>query len=359
MPVFKSTELQKILEDVLEASGASKEESEVVANLTVEAHLGGHDSHGTGSFVVYIRQILEGNIVPGAPLEVLKEDGAWLMLDGNWGFGQVIVSRATRMAIDKARASGTCTATIRHCNHLGRLASYLRTAAEEGMVSVFMANSHGQRGLVAPWGGIAPRLGTNPMGIGFPTGGDPFILDMTTCVAAAGKVALSHTKRESTPEGWLIDSGGNPTTNPDALFEDPPGSLLPLGGIAGHKGFGLGLAVEVLAGALSGAGCTQWESTRGGNAVFLMVASIETFLPLAQFRSEIQRLMDYVKSSPTTSDVEQIQIPGELEARHREKRVKEGILIDENTWQQLLTAADNVGLRWEPSRQALVQKSPS
>ena len=131
------------------------------------------------------------------------------------------------------------------------------------------------------------------------------------------------------------------------------GLVVPLGGIAGHKGFGLGLAVEVLAGALSGAGCTQWENTRGGNAVFLMVTSIETFLPLAQFRSETQRLMDYVKSSPRTSDVEQIQIPGELEARHREKRVKEGILIDENTWQQLLTAAYNVGLRWEPSPASL------
>ena len=359
MPIFKSTELQKILQDVLQASGASKEESEVVVNLTVEAHLGGHDSHGTGSFVVYIRQILEGNIVPGAPLEVLKEDDTWLMLDGNWGFGQVIVSRATRMAIDKARASGTCIATIRHCTHLGRLAGYLRMAAEEGMLSVFMANSHGQRGLVAPWGGIAPRLRTNPMGIGFPTGGDPFILDMTTCVAAAGKVALSHTMRQSTPEGWLIDSDGAPTTDPGVLFQDPPGALLPLGGIAGHKGFGLGLAVEVLAGALSGAGCTQWKSTRGGNAVFLMVASIETFLPLAQFRSETQRLMEYVKSSPRTSGVEQIQIPGELETRHREKRLREGILIEENTWQQLLTAADDVGLRWESSRQALVQKKPS
>ena len=298
MPVFKSAELQEILGTVLEASGASKEESEVVANLTVEAHLGGHDSHGTGSFARYIREIREGNIVPGAPLEVLKEEDAWLALDGNWGFGQVIVSHATKMAIEKARGSGTCTATIRHCNHLGRLASYLRMAAQEGMVSFLVANSHGQRGLVAPWGGIAPRLGTNPMGIGFPTEGDPFILDMTTCVAAAGKVALSHTKRESTPEGWLIDSDGTPTTEPDVLFQDPPGALLPLGGIAGHKGFGLGLAVEVLAGALSGAGCTRWESTRGGNAVFLMVASIETFLPLTQFRFETQRLMDYVKSSP-------------------------------------------------------------
>ena len=359
MPVFKSTELQQILGTVLQAADASEEESEVVANLTVEAHLGGHDSHGTGSFARYIGEIREGNIVPGAPLDVVKEDDTRLTLDGNWGFGQVIVSRATRMAIDKAAATGTCIATIRHCNHLGRLASYLRMAAEEGMVSMFMANSHGQRGLVAPWGGTAPRLGTNPMGIGFPTDGDPFILDMTTCVAAAGKVALSHTKREATPEGWLIDSGGTPTTNPEVLFEDPPGSLLPLGGIAGHKGFGLGLAVEVLAGALSGAGCTRWESTRGGNAVFLMVTNIETFLPVEEFRSETQRLMDYVKSSPTASGVEQIQIPGELEARQREKHLRDGILIDENTWQELLSAADDVGLRWEPSRQALVAKRPS
>ena len=356
MPVFEPTELQKILEAVLEASGASKEESEVVADLTVDAHLGGHDSHGTGSFARYIREIREGNIVPRAPLEILKEEDAWLALDGNWGFGQVIVSRATRMAIDKARASGTCTATIRQCNHLGRLASYLRMAAQEGMISVFLANSHGQRGLVAPWGGTEPRLGTNPMGIGFPTDGDPFILDMTTCVAAAGKVALSHTRREATPEGWLIDSDGVPTTDPDVLFQHPPGALLPLGGIAGHKGFGLGLAVEVLAGALSGAGCTRWESTRGGNAVFLMVANIETFLPVEEFRSETQRLMDYIKSSPTASGFEKIQIPGELEAGHREKCFREGILIDENTWQQLLAAGDDVGLSWEPSRRAWLKK---
>ena len=356
MPTFTPNDLYRTLKAVLEASGASAEESNIVADLIVDAHLGGHDSHGTESFVHYIEQVLRGEIVPGAPLDVLQEREAWLTLDGNWGFGHVVVSRATRMAIEKAKNTGTCTVTVRNCNHLGRLAHYLRMAANEGMAAVVMSNSHGQRGLVAPWGGTAPRLGTNPMGIGFPTDGDPFILDMTTCVAAAGKVALLRTMGHSTPEGWLIDGAGSPTTDPDVLYQDPPGSLLPLGGLAGHKGFGLGLAVEVLAGALSGAGCTRWENTKGGNAIFMTVLNIEGFLPLEQFRSEVQRLMDYVKTAPKRPGVDEIQIPGELEADNRRTRLREGIFVSGNTWKQLLEVADGVGLRGKNSHRGWVEK---
>ena len=356
MPRFKPETLRNVLRHLLVVAGAAPEEASIVSMFIVDAHLSGHDSHGTLSLLQYVRQMSHGEIVPGAPIEVLRETNSTLLLDGNWGFGQVVVREATLRAIQKAHKTGNCVVSVRRSNHIGRISDYLRMVTNEGMIAIMMANSHGQRGLTAPWGGIEPRLSTNPMGFGVPTGRIPIILDMTTTVAAAGKIALAHNLGESVPEGWLMDSRGATTTDPGVIFNDPPGALLPLGGPAGYKGFGLGIAVEALAGALSGAGCTDWDQIRGGNAVFLSVINVDMFSQPKTFQQKVQSFLQRIKNSRRAPGFQEILIPGELEERERLRRVKEEICLPKQTWRKALETARKLGLSWDKNQTFWVKR---
>ena len=349
MPRFRPEALSRILQRILVAAGATPAEASTVASLGIDAHLSGHDSHGTLSLLGYVKKISNGEIVAGAKVEVIRETDSTLVLDGNWGFGQVVVREATLRGIRKARKAGTCVVSVRRANHLGRLSDYLRMVTGEGMAAIMMANAHGQRGLAAPFGGIDPRLSTNPIGFGVPTGGTPLILDMTTTVAAGGKVALAHNLGEPVPDGWLIDSRGHPTNDPGVILEDPPGSLLPLGGPAGYKGFGLGLAVESLAGALSGAGCTDWDRIQGGNAVFLNVINVASFAHKETFEEQMRGFLERIKAPPMAPGFDEIRIPGEREARERRRRRREGISLPERTWREVVATARSVGLSLDNS----------
>ena len=165
--------------------------------------------------------------------------------------------------------------------------------------------------------------------------------------AAGGKVALAHNLGEPVPDGWLIDSRGRPTNDPGVILEDPPGSLLPLGGPVGYKGFGLGLAVEALAGALSGAGCTDWDRIRGGNAVFLNVINVASFARPEIFHAQMQGFLERIKASPRAPGFDEIRIPGEREARERQRRRREGIVLPRATWREVLAVANDLGLDLE------------
>ena len=142
-------------------------------------------------------------------------------------------------------------------------------------------------------------------------------------------------RKEPAPEGWLIDAAGNPTTNVEDFYGSPPGALLPFGGIAAQKGFGLSIVVDILSGALSGAGCTSQEGSRVGNGVFITVINIPSFVDLSDFNAEVDRFIDYIKSSKRLPGVEAIRIPGERGRDEQEKRRQEGIFVEESTWEQI------------------------
>ena len=139
MPEFRPEALSRILQRILVAAGATPSEALIVASMGVDAHLSGHDSHGTLSLLGYVNKISIGEIVPGAKVEVVRETASTLVLDGNWGFGHVVVREATLRGIRKARKAGTCVVSVRHCNHLGRLSDYLRMVTGEGMAAIMMA----------------------------------------------------------------------------------------------------------------------------------------------------------------------------------------------------------------------------
>ena len=253
MPVFTPEYLHKVAYHIYRAKGASEHEADTVATHQVKANLTGHDSHGVIHITEYVDRINRGHIVPGAAFEVEKEAPCTAVINGNWGFGFVVTERAMGMAIEKAKTHGVAAITIHHQSHIGRLGDYPTMALKEGMIGLITADSGAGPKAVAPFGGRARRLGTNPICIGMPSDLEgPVLLDMATSAVAAGKISLARTRRESVPPGWLIDKEGNPTTDPSDYFAG--GAILPVGADQGHKGYGLSFMVEVFSGLLTGLG---------------------------------------------------------------------------------------------------------
>jgi uncharacterized oxidoreductase len=199
---------------------------------------------------------------------------------------------------------------------------------------------------IAPFGGIDGRLSTDPIAFAAPRrDGEPLMVDMTTSVVAEGKIRVAMNRGEHVPEGWIIGPDGKPSTDPMAFKGDPPGAMLPLGGAtSGHKGFGMAMMVEFLAGAMGGQGCASGERTMMSNGVLLNVYDIDTFMDREQYLDEVEGLIRHVKSSRPAEGFSEVLIPGEPEFRTAERKNRDGIEVDDRTWEQVCDEARLVGL---------------
>jgi hydroxycarboxylate dehydrogenase B len=340
MKVIKAEQLERIASDIFQGAGLSADEAGIVAKSLVKSNLMGHDSHGVIRIPDYCKLLKEGMVKAGQKVRVEHETDASSVLDGGWGFGQVICRQAMEVTLEKAKKRALAAVTLRQCAHIGRLGEYAEMAAEKNMIGIVMCNDHGSTPSVAPFGGIDGRMSTNPIAIGIPTGGPhPIIIDMATSVVAAGKIHVQLNRDEKMPEGWALDSTGNPTTDPKATFGPPPGAILPFGGISAHKGFGLSIAVDLLSGALGGAGCTRENAESEGNGVFLLVLDIGAFQSTNDFKAEADAFIEYIKSSRLMPGFDEILIPGEPEYRRRRQLETEGIKVEETTWRQIVETA--------------------
>lgn len=344
MPTLPHPVLCRLAERVLRALGAPAEEARIVAEALAGANLAGHDSHGILRVEQYAKMVRAGEIVPGAPTTVIRESPATAVLDGGWNFGAVVARRAVELAMAKARACGVGTVTVRNSNHLGRLGEYPLFAARAGMACLAMVNNHGRGNLVAPFGGSDARLATNPIAFACPGPEHPILVDVTTSVVAEGKVRILRNAGRRAPEGWLIDHEGRPTTDPQVLYTEPRGAILPFGGPVAHKGYALSVMVELLAGALSGAGCSRSATERLGNAMFFTAINIEAFLPREEFLEHARILERYLRASPPAPGFREVLLPGEPELREEERRRRDGIPIDAETWRQFVETARSVGV---------------
>lgn len=349
MPRLPHDELRRFSQAILQSLGSSVDEAGLVARLLIDADLSGHDSHGIVQIPGYLEAHAEGLIIPGAHFSRERDTLATAVLDGHWGFGHRLALEGMQLAIEKAQLCGISAVGAYHCYHVGHLGAYVLGAAEAGMLGIMAVNDGGGGQRVVPHGGMAGRLSTNPLAIGLPTGTTPpFVLDISTSAVAEGQVRLKRWRGERVPLGWMIDALGHPTTDPEDFFRQT-GSLLPLGGEVGHKGFGLALAVEMLAGILGRAGYSRTLLPPYNNGLFMVVVDIRRFLPLEDFTAEVQDLIGYVKSSPRQAGVDEIRFPGEQAARLRQQRLRDGIEVDQATWERLATIARQRGLQ-VPSR---------
>ena len=310
------------------------------------ANLRGYSSHGVMRIPFYLEMLKQGDIKSDVSLDTISNTASSLATDGNWGFGRLQAGRLLQRLVVKAKQHGVAIGTIRNCSHIGRLGEYCEIAANEhGLVSMAMVNTHGAARRVAPPGGIRPRLGTNPLAMGVPTEGAPVILDFSTSATAEGKVRVKNIAGEEVPEGWLIDKDGNPTTDPATLYGDPPGTILPMGGFQAYKGFGLALMIDIFTGALSGGLCArETPITPKGNCVFFMLIDPTHLGGGDLFAREVAQLVDFVRSCPTKTGVDEILLPGDPETSNTQMMLANGILFDQGNWDKLLELAADLNV---------------
>lgn len=341
MRTFSPAELTDIAVRILRRIATNDDDTQTVAEHLVSAQLAGHDSHGIIRIPQYHQHAREGRLNVAAKVEVERETPATALLNGNWTWGQVIAKRAMDMAIEKARHRHIAAVGARQCYHIGRVGSYALMAAEAGFIAQIWCNGHGIV-RVAPWGGAEARLATNPIAVAIPTSGRPILVDITTSVVAEGKVRLAKNKGVNVPDGWLLDKHGQPTNDPSTLYDN--GTLLPFGGPVGHKGFGLGLAVDLLGGALTGAGCGAMSKEKIGNGLFIEVIDPSAFVERAEFLRRVDDYAAYIRSAKPAPGVKEILLPGEPEFSMEEQRRRDGIPVDDETWRQVREVATAVGV---------------
>jgi len=331
---------------LLHAGGATEYEARLVGRSLVESNLRGYDSHGVMRIPYYVEGLVKGQTKSDVALSIVRETPTTIVADAQWGFGRVQCGRLTERLIEQAAAHGAGIGTMTHSSHIGRLGEYCELASERGFVSMMMVNSHGAARRVAPPGGKAPRLGTNPMAIGAPCGDTPLVLDFSTSATAEGKVRVKRIAGERCPPGWLLDADGRPTTDANALYTSPPGTILPMGGDQAYKGFGLAMMIDIFSGALSGGLCSrETPETPPGNCVFVMIADPDHFGGgAARFQDEVRRLADFVRSCPRIEGHGAILLPGDPERATRADRMANGIPLDEENWTCLLELAQDLTL---------------
>ena len=345
VPKFKPDVLRGVGYRLFRAAGCRGEDARTVVDHLVDSNLFGHDSHGAIRFYEYAKAIQDGRFSPDASPEVISERACTAVVDGGGAMGQVGATFATRMAMEKARRSGVATVVLRNTSHIGRVGAYPLMVASEGMIGQIFVNAGRLGYQIAPFGGIDGRLSTNPIAFAAPRrDADPILVDMTTSIVAEGKIRLAINQGVKVPEGWLIDGNGAPTTEPNDFKDDPPGAILPLGGGAGHKGYGLSIMVELLGGALSGQGCAAGDREMISNGVLINAYCIEHFTDMETFYDEVEGLMRHVKSSRLAEGFDEILAPGEPEFRTARIRQEEGIEVDDRTWQTVCEIGAEFGV---------------
>lgn len=345
MPVIVAKTLKNFTAQIFRAYGLPKQTAEVVADSLVLSNLKGHDSHGVIRIIDYTSWLPKGWFNLDAKMTVIRDEGVILMIDGDFGFGQVIGRQATQLAIDKTQREGVCIMTIRQSAHLGRIGEYMEMSSDAGLLAFAFTNTHGGGVLAAPYGGRESRLSANPVAASAPqTQGEvPIIMDMATCAIAEGKIKVARAAGQSLPKGCLVNGEGRPSTDPEDYYRDPPGALLPM---AGHKGFALALVADIFAGALSGAGCSSDGVDRIANSLFMILVDPECFCGRDFYLQQVNNLTNWVKSSKLMEGFDEILLPGDPEATTHQKRSEDGIPIDDFTWEKIraIASAKNLAI---------------
>jgi hydroxycarboxylate dehydrogenase B len=351
--MIQATALRSEMAGILVAAGSSPEEARTVAENLVLANLSGHDSHGVGMVPRYVDAVLEGGLKPNASAKVNLDAGALLALDGQRGYGQVVGVQAMTLAMERAREHGTCIMALADAHHLGRIGQFAEMATQQGFVSIHFVNVL-SRPTVAPWGGADGRFGTNPCCIGVPLQGrEPFLLDFATSRVAQGKMRVAHNEHRRVELGYLIDPRGVPTTDPGVVVVPQAsdagaglfGALLPFGE---HKGYGLAVACELLGGALTGSGTWHRPADTARSVINGMLTILIDPQKLGTrdaFENEALAFVDWLKQSPPAPGYDHVRMAGEPEREARVKREREGIAIDDTTWDEIVAAATKVGLK--------------
>jgi L-2-hydroxycarboxylate dehydrogenase (NAD+) len=325
------------------ARGAPEEHARIVADILVTADLRGVDSHGVLNTVRYVTEIDVGKYRVPQQIEVLADSPATAVISNGDGFGFVGAHRAMEMAIEKASEVGIGQVAMRDGHHIGMAAYYPMMALRHDMIGMAVTNSTPH---MRPVGGLGARVGTNPIAFAAPAGEErPFVLDMATTTVANGKIRLAYRLGLPLPEGWAVTTEDGTPVREAPAASDEWWTLEPLGGpltLGGHKGYGLGVMVDILAGLLSGGGFSR-ELPAGYNQAWFMAIDIGRFRPIEEFKAHMDAMVRELHATPPAPGSSGVRVAGDPEADVFDRRSREGIPLDRKLIDDIRAKAADLG----------------
>lgn len=340
--------LTRFVRLAFERLGVKPTDAEIAANALVMADLRGVDTHGVIRFnphTWYVKWLLDGEMKAKPDIRIVSENASSALVDGDSGIGMVIGHRAMELAIQKAKDSGVAMVGVRNSRHFGMAAYYAMQALPHDMIGIAMTNASRQ---VVPTFGREAKFGTNPLCLAAPALDErPFVLDMATTTAAAGKLEVAARHEEPIPLGWALDEKAEPTADPRVAQRAR--RLLPLGGSrdgGSHKGYGLAVLVEILCGVLTG-NMTALNSNQGPRGHFFGAIRVDAFRPALHFKSDMDRLIRELKATPPVAGRERVYVAGEIEFETEKERAVHGIPLHPSILKGLRDVSDKLGVVYD------------
>jgi L-lactate dehydrogenase len=324
MSRYRAADLRAFARTLLQRAGLDDERAGIVADVLVEGDLLGHDTHGLALLAPYLAELERGSLRKEGEIILVNDRPAVALWDGQRLPGPWLMVRAVDAAIERARTYGTATVVIRRSHHIACLAAYLMRATERGFM-LLIASSDPNSASVAPFGGTRAVFTPNPLALGFPTAGDPVLIDISASITTNGMVARRRSAGSAFEHPWLLDAKGQPSAEPAVMFADPPGTILPLGGLdAGHKGFGLALLVEAMTGGLAGFGRAD-EKEGWGATVFVQALDPAAFGGLEDFVRQTENIAQQCRDNPPRDPGAPVRLPGQRALARRHEQLATGV----------------------------------
>lgn len=330
-------------EALFAAAGLEPDKAALVAPLMVEADLMGHTTHGLQLVPPYLAALADGSMTAAGQPDVIADRGPVVTWDGRRLSGVWLTASAIDLAVDRAAQYGTCTVAVRRAHHIACLAAFLERATSRGMM-VTLTCSDPSVASVAPFGGTRAVYTPNPIAVGIPTSGDPILIDISASITTNGLTGRLHGEGRTLDHDWLIDADGTPSRDPAVLFTDPPGTILPVGGLDhGHKGYGMALTVEALTQALTGHG--RADPPEGwGAGVWVQVQDPTAFSGTEAFTRQTDRLAELCRTNPPRPGVEKVRLPGDGALSRKRKALAEGVTLYPGIVDALAGWAEKLGV---------------
>lgn len=322
--VYSHTDLIQFARDVLSVAGLNARKASVVAETLVEADLMGHTTHGLHLLPAYAKEVTDGKMTRDGAPALVSDSGSVIVWDGNYLPGPWLVHAAIDTLIERVSGHPVSTLVIRRSHHIACLATYPERATKQGLM-MLLSSSDPRVKSVAPFGGLDSAYTPNPIAGGIPTSGDPVVFDISMSTTSNSLVLRSLEEGKRLPHPWLLTHDGRSTDDPEAFVQDPPATILPLGGLdTGYKGFALGILVEALTSGLAGHGRAD-HPDRWGASVFIQILDPKAFGGREAFEKEMKFFVDAcLASKPIDGPV---RMPGARAFKLREEQLRDGVAL--------------------------------
>jgi LDH2 family malate/lactate/ureidoglycolate dehydrogenase len=342
---YRAADLLSFAQALLARAGLPDDRAHVVAEVLLEGDLLGRNTHGLALLPRYLDELVSGRMAREGDPEVVADHGAAITWDGRHLPGPWLVRRAIATARERLASQAIVSIAIRRSHHIACLQAYLKPVTDAGHVIVLTCSDPSVGG-VTPHGGVASRITPNPIAAGFPTAGDPVLIDISLSTTSNAMTKRTYDEGGRLPGPWVVGADGRATDDPSVVFGNPPGAVLPLGGLdLGHKGYGLALLVEALTSGLAGHGRAD-APKEWGASVFLLLLEPAAFGGREAFLRQTSHLVELCRTTPVAPGQPPVRVPGEAALARRARQLREGVELHRAIRPALHAWAERYGLSW-------------